>query len=152
MSTARKLIDALEEDFRSFPKDIEPTYLKLVEFFPLETVTSRSQHEMALKIAEKLMAFIEEQGLDDKGVEVYLRTLTRLIADYERGHYKSGPTSGVEMLAYLMDLQGLNQTDLSKDLGGQSVVSKVLRGERELNLRQVRALAKRFKVSPSVFI
>jgi HTH-type transcriptional regulator/antitoxin HigA len=54
--------------------------------------------------------------------------------------------------AYLMELQGLNQTDLSKELGGQPVVSKILKGERELNLRQVKALAKRFKVSPEVFI
>lgn len=56
------------------------------------------------------------------------------------------------MLAYLMELQGLNQTDFSKELGGQPVVSKILKGERELNLRQVKALAKRFKVSPEVFI
>lgn len=56
------------------------------------------------------------------------------------------------MLAYMMALQGLKQTDLSKELGGQPVVSKILKGERELNLRQVKALAKRFKVSPEIFI
>ncbi len=60
--------------------------------------------------------------------------------------------SGAEMLAYLMDLQGLIQSDLAKELGGQPIVSKILKGERELNLRQVKALAKRFNVSPQVFI
>jgi antitoxin component HigA of HigAB toxin-antitoxin module len=34
----------------------------------------------------------------------------------------------------------------------ESVVSLILRGERELNVRQIRALAKRFKVSPQVFL
>jgi HTH-type transcriptional regulator/antitoxin HigA len=33
-----------------------------------------------------------------------------------------------------------------------SVVSEILNGKREMNLRQVRALAKRFGVSPEVFI
>ncbi len=56
------------------------------------------------------------------------------------------------MLAYLMDIQGLKQTDLTKELGGQPIVSKILKGERELNLRQIKALAKRFKVSPELFI
>ena len=47
---------------------------------------------------------------------------------------------------------GLTQTDLAKELGGQPNVSKVLKGERELNLRQIRALAEKFKVEPNLFI
>ncbi len=60
--------------------------------------------------------------------------------------------SGRDMLAYLMELKGLTQTDLAKELGGQPNVSKVLKGERELNLRQIRALAEKFKVEPNLFI
>jgi len=56
------------------------------------------------------------------------------------------------MLAYLMELRNLKQTDLSKELGGQSVVSAILSGKRELNLKQIRALAKKLRVNPSVFI
>ncbi len=152
MSTAKKLIDTIKEDVKGSQNKVDPTYLKLIEVFPLQTITSKSQHEMALKIVEKLITFINKEQPDDKGVEVYLKTLTKLVGDYERAQYKTGTVSGAEMLDYLMELQGLNQTDLSKELGGQSVVSKILKGERELNLRQVRALAKRFKVSPEVFI
>jgi len=32
------------------------------------------------------------------------------------------------------------------------VVSEILRGKREINVRQIRALATRFHVSPAVFI
>jgi HTH-type transcriptional regulator/antitoxin HigA len=60
--------------------------------------------------------------------------------------------SGREMLAYLMELKGLIQTDVAKELGGQPHVSKILKGERELNLRQIRELAKKFKVEPALFI
>lgn len=152
MSTAKKLIDTLKEDVKGSHQKVDPTYMKLIEVFPLQTITSKSQHEVALKVVEKLVTFINDEQPDDKGVEVYLKTLTELVGDYEHTHFKTGTVTGAEMLAYIMDLQGLNQNDLSKELGGQPVVSKILKGERELNLRQVKALAKRFKVSPEVFI
>ncbi len=49
------------------------------------------------------------------------------------------------VLASLMEEHGLKQSDLPK-IGAQSVVSTVLAGKRHLNLRQVKALAKRFGV------
>ncbi|MGB7950415.1 MAG: transcriptional regulator, partial [Candidatus Binatia bacterium] len=45
----------------------------------------------------------------------------------------------------------LTQSELP-EIGSQGVVSEILSGERELNIRQVRCLAKRFEVSPAVFI
>ena len=50
-----------------------------------------------------------------------------------------------------MDEQGLNQSDLP-EVGSQGVVSEILRGRRQINVRQVRALSERFGVSPAVFI
>jgi HTH-type transcriptional regulator/antitoxin HigA len=48
-------------------------------------------------------------------------------------------------LAFLMEQHGLRQCDLP-EVGAQSVVSDVLAGKRVLNLRQTRALAKRFSI------
>ena len=152
MSTAKKLIDTLKEDTKGSKQKVSPTYIKLVEVFPLQPITSKKQHEMALKVLEKLITYTNEEASSDKGASMYLKTLSELVSDYEKNQFKSVGISGAEMLAYIMDLQGLNQADLSKELGGQPVVSKILKGERELNLRQVRSLAKRFKVSPEVFI
>jgi HTH-type transcriptional regulator/antitoxin HigA len=56
-----------------------------------------------------------------------------------------------QVLAFLMEQHGLKQGDL-KELGSQGVVSEILSGKRDLNVRQVRQLAKRFKISPAVFI
>jgi HTH-type transcriptional regulator/antitoxin HigA len=50
-----------------------------------------------------------------------------------------------------MAQHGLRQADLP-EIGSQGVVSEILAGRRELNLRQVRALAERFGVSPATFI
>jgi len=38
------------------------------------------------------------------------------------------------------------------EIGSQGVVSEILNGKRELNVRQIRELANRFHVSPAVFI
>jgi HTH-type transcriptional regulator/antitoxin HigA len=51
-----------------------------------------------------------------------------------------------------MERHGLKQTDLSAEIGGQSVVSEILAGKREINARQAKALAVRFGVSAAVFI
>jgi HTH-type transcriptional regulator/antitoxin HigA len=126
-----------------------------VKVFPLQPIETKARHEVSLKILEKLISYTNDEKAkktDEKGIEIYLKTLTELVAEYEREEFKAGTVSGAEMLAYMMELQGLNQADLSKELGGQPVVSKILKGERELNLRQVKALAKRFKISPEVFI
>jgi HTH-type transcriptional regulator/antitoxin HigA len=55
------------------------------------------------------------------------------------------------MLRYFMEERGLKQSDLL-EVGSQGVVSEVLSGKRQLNVRQIRALAKRFHVSPAVFM
>jgi HTH-type transcriptional regulator/antitoxin HigA len=50
-----------------------------------------------------------------------------------------------------MDEHNLRQSDLP-EVGSQGVVSEILSGKRELNVRQIRALAARFGVSPAVFV
>jgi HTH-type transcriptional regulator/antitoxin HigA len=150
-AAAKKLLNSLKEDFKGYQQKVNPTYMKLIEFFPLQTITSKNDHQLALNIIEKLITY-NLKNKPEKGVEVYFKMLTDLVRDYESQHYQNSNVSGAEILAYLMELQGLNQADLSEELGGQPVVSKILKGERELNLRQIKALSKRFKVSPEVFI
>ncbi len=152
MGSAKKLIDNLKEDMKGSRQKVNPTYMKLVEVFPLQPIVNKGQHALALKVLEKLIAYINDEKRSDEGAEVYLNTLTELAGDYEKSQFKSPSINGAEMLAYLMELQGLTQNDLAKELGGQPIVSKILKGERELNIRQIKALAKRFKVSPEVFI
>lgn len=152
MSTAKKLIETLKEDLKGSHQKVSPTYLALVEIFPLQSITSKRQHELALKIIEKLIDHTNNEKHLDDGVELYLKTLVEMVGDFEKEHFETSKASGAEMLAYLMELQDLNQSDLSEELGGQPVVSQILKGKRELNLRQIKALAKRFKVSPEVFI
>ena len=70
---------------------------------------------------------------------------------YEEKHHRMPECSGPEMLQFLMEEHGLSQADLP-EVGSQGVVSEILSGKRQLNVRQIRALAKRFHVSPAVFL
>lgn len=152
MNTAKKIIESLKSDLKSSLHKTDPTYLELVDLFPLQPITTKEQHGLALKVVEKLISLTNKEKNIEPGIATYLQTLSDIITDFEKNEYKSAEISGSEMLAYLMELQGLKQTDLAKELGGQPIVSKILKGERELNLRQIKALAKRFKVSPELFI
>ena len=74
-----------------------------------------------------------------------------LIVDYESDHHPLPPTSGLDALRFLMTQHDLKHGDLP-EIGSQGVVSEILSGVRELNVRQIRALSARFAVSPATFV
>lgn len=73
-----------------------------------------------------------------------------LIAQYDDLHY-TPKSNGIDALKFLMQEHGLGQSDFS-DIASQGVMSEILRGKRELNIRQIRKLAERFHVAEQVFI
>ena len=79
---------------------------------------------------------------------MYIITRKRLLEFAKRHPDCSAP---LDTLKALMEEHGLKQSDLL-ELGSQGVVSEILSGKRQLNIRQVKLLAKRFKVSPAVFV
>ena len=79
------------------------------------------------------------------------KLLVVLIADYEAKRFMVEKASGVEVLKDLMNTNGLRQKDLADDLGGESIVSLILKGKRQLNRQQMERLSHRFHVSPAVF-
>ncbi|MGY2318490.1 helix-turn-helix domain-containing protein [Pseudomonas sp. SDO5522_S412] len=84
-----------------------------------------------------------------------LMSLVDILSDwieaYDLEHRSMPVASGVEVLRSMMREHGLTQSDLP-GVGAQSVVSEVLSGKRQLNLRQIRWLAERFGVSVETFI
>jgi len=105
---------------------------------------------------EQLVAVLDEV-LDAGGADAAspLGTLVDRISDlieaYEAGHHPIPVVAPIAVLEFLMEQHGLKQADLP-EIGAQSVVSDVLAGKRQLNVRQVAALAHRFGVSAEAFI
>ena len=116
---------------------------------PYLTIQDEAAYERAVAHLNQLL---DEAG-DDEAHPLYefLDTLGVMIQIYEEQHYRMPAVSSAEALRYLMEEHALRQSDLP-EIGSQGVVSEILNGKRELNLRQVRELAKRFHVSPAVFV
>ena len=105
-----------------------------------------------LRISGLLDLVVDEVGEHDSHpLASLMETLGTLVDAYEREHVVELPASPVAVLRFLMDEHGLTQSDLP-ELGSQGVVSEILRGRRQINVRQVRALSARFGVSPAAFI
>lgn len=127
-------------------KDIE-THWSAIS--PLLAIRNEREYQEAVERVENL---IDGIGTDERHpLYELLDTLGTLIHAYEEKYYPMPKCNGAEMLRFFMDEHGLTQSELS-DIGSQGVVSDILKGNRELNIRQIRALAKRFNVSPAVFI
>lgn len=127
-------------------KDIEQHWAPIRR---LLSIRNEREYEDAVK---RLNALLDVIGTNERHpLYTFLDTLGTLIHAYEEKHYPMPDTNSADMLRYFMEEHGLKQSDLP-EVGSQGVVSEVLNGKRELNVRQIRALAKRFHVSPAVFM
>lgn len=121
-----------------------PTVSKVVS-----TIHTERQYDRAVKMLDQLIDEVNEKS--DPVKESLIDTLGTLIKDYEDRNIEEPKGDPIGVLKYLLEEHGLTQKDL-KEIGSQGVVSEILNRKRQLNLRQVAALSKRFSVSPSVFI
>ena len=116
---------------------------------PLLTIRNEREYNAAVK---RLNELLDEIGDNEKHpLYSLLDTLGTLIHAYEEEHYPIPDVSGAEVLRFLLDENGLTQSDLP-EVGSQGVISEILNGKRDLNVRQIRSLAKKFKVSSAVFV
>lgn len=127
-------------------KEIEVHWANIA---PLLSIRNEREYNAAVK---RLNELLDEIG-DNEKHPLYglLDTLGTLIEIYEEEHYPILDASGAEVLRFLMEEHGLTQSDLP-EVGSQGVVSEILNGKRELNVRQIRFLAEKFKVSSAVFV
>lgn len=133
-------------------------YELLMSRFPVSVITSKKKYQNALSILEYSMEYYEINKSElsvkiRKDLEMFIQAYAVFIHNYEKKEFESelNKIAPKDILEFLMEEHGLNQSDLSKELGGQSIVSNILNGKRSLNNSQISKLSKRFNVSPSVF-
>jgi HTH-type transcriptional regulator / antitoxin HigA len=121
---------------------------KLPDLGPIRT------KQACIRMRDLMERLLEEVGDDeDHKFADLLHIVSTLVMQYEDDHFEQIlPAQPREVLKFLMAQHGMRQGDLKKEIGSQGVVSEILSGSRELNTRQIRALAKRFAVSPAVFL
>ncbi len=80
---------------------------------------------------------VDEVGTDEQHpLYELLDTLGTVVHAYEEQHHPMPNASGAEMLRFLMDEHSLAQSDLP-EVGSRGVVSEIISGKRELNVRQI---------------
>ena len=98
----------------------------------LEPPRNHKSFDQQVKQLDQLLSII---GSNEKHPLIGLAdVLSQRIAEYEATHFPHEPSTGVDALKYLIEVQGLKQKDLSH-LVSQGVLSEILNGKRQLNLR-----------------
>ena len=104
------------------------------------------------RLVQLLDGVIDEVGDDESHpLASLMETLGSLIESYEDRSIPEIEGNPTDTLKFLMEEHGLKQSDLS-EIGSQGIVSEILAGRRQLNVRQIKLLSKRLSVSPIVFM
>ena len=114
--------------------------------YPLRMIKNEKNYKEALKSMETVFDATEGHLAE------YAETLAILIEHYETERFPIKESSGIDVVRFLMEQNGLKQKNLIGILGGKSSVSEILHGKRVLNLQHIRALSEKFNVNPATFI
>jgi HTH-type transcriptional regulator/antitoxin HigA len=139
--------------------DIMNTHIQIEHLLPaweifrrttdIAPIRDEAHYRRMVAILEALLD--ESSGNENHPAMGLIDIVGDLIADFEAEHHPLPNATGLQALKFLMERHGLKQDDL-REIGSQGVVSEILAGKRELNIRQVRALGERFGVSPATFV
>jgi HTH-type transcriptional regulator/antitoxin HigA len=129
---------------------VQSAWQDLNKLVPLGPITSEKDYKRRVSVMDELLDRIGAN--ESHRLMPLLDLVTKEVEAYEAKQQTLPEAAPAKVLAFLMEEHNLKQTDLAEELGGQSIVSAILNGKRELNTRQVKALAARFNVSPAVFM
>lgn len=130
-------------------REANADYHRIRQHIPIGPLRTETEYHRAVAVLDEIVDEIGEQ--ERHPLADLAETLALAIAAYEEVHVPVQDTSGPALLRTLMNEHGLSQSNLP-EVGSQGVVSEILAGKRDLNVRQVTALAARFGVSPAVFL
>ena len=146
-------IATLERRLKPLVSPVENELLRwLYLHLPPRPMKSRKMHRCYSEAVRILMR--ESGGLDADNraaVGQYLNAVIPFVEQFEKREFPIGSATPEEVLGFLMEQHDLSQYDLAKELGGQPVVSQVLRGKRRLTREHIERLSKRFGVTPATF-
>ena len=115
-------------------------------------ITSKTIKDIYYNLVNLLDSLIDEVGNNESHpLSSLMETIGSLIEAYESQNCPDIEGDPINALKTLMEEHGLKQSDLP-EIGSQGVVSEIISGKRQLNVRQLKLLSERFKVSPVVFV
>lgn len=140
-------MEALKD--RAVVAEITFHFEALNSFVPLHPICDEQEYKKAVSALNQLL----DAGAADEGhpLSGLVTTIGTLIGAYEDAHNPVEVVPPIAVMRFLMDQHHLTQSDLP-EVGTQGVVSEILRGIRDLNVRQIKALSQRFHVPTNLFL
>ena len=128
----------------------EKRYGRLLSKTLPKVIETKAENDRMLAVVESLL----EKGEDALSPEedALLELLTGLIHDFESKAYPIPKSKPHEIVAYLLEVRGLQPSDLWPVLGSKSRVSEILSGKRSISKEQAKRLAEFFRVGVELFI
>ena len=119
----------------------------------IQNIFSVPHNEKGYKrLVQFLDGLIDEVGEDESHpLASLMEALGSLIESYEARNIPEIQGNPIDTFKTLIEEHGLKQSELP-EIGSQGVISEILSGKRQPNVRQIKLLSKRFNVSPVVFM
>ena len=127
----------------------------------LSGIRSKEDYEHGLALYESILAAVPDEAdvpdqvsEEGRAVRWFEELLGNALADYADTHWPISEAAGgatAAVIRSLMDQYELSQSDIP-ELGSQGVVSEILNGKRNINLRQITALSQRFDIPRHFFL
>lgn len=107
----------------------------------IKPIKTKRDYDSALKRID--MLFNSKPGTSE-GDE--LEILVTLVEVYEQKHYNIAPPDPIEAIKFRMEQLGLNQSDIAETVGGKNRASEILNGKRELTVKMMRDLHRKYNI------
>ena len=118
----------------------------------LVEITNEQDYQQALALMDELIEEYDQYqpiiGLLSASIERWEDQAPEFAAFNQR---MAALDTDVAVLRSLMDQHQLKLDDLKQEIGGKSVVSMILNGQRQLTKKHIQALSDRFNISPALF-
>jgi len=134
--------------------NLNPSLSATIKVWPtvskvISTLRTEVQYNDAVRFMDKLIDKVSKNP--NAELDSLIDVLGTLIEDYENRNIPEPVGDPISSLKHYMEEHNLRQSDLP-EIGSQGVVSEILNGKRKLNVAQIKALGKRFNVSPAVYL
>jgi HTH-type transcriptional regulator/antitoxin HigA len=128
--------------------EIPETYMELCRMLPPRKIADKSEYANVMEVIDAMAGLTLNHDQED-----YLDLLSDLAANYEGKSVDMPKVPVIEVLKELMEESGLTQTRLAEVLGiDNTLITKILKGEREISVDLARTLARQFNVDASLFL
>ncbi len=130
---------------------VDENYGKLLQLVQPRRIQTEQTYERFVTLLEELLAKEEDESLSEQE-SLLIELLVVIVQEYESQNVSLPASSPLDILAHLMDAQGLKQSNLVGVVGSSGIVSEIVNGKREISKTQARSLGELFNVSYKLFL